>query len=283
MKKITFLALLLCYGYSSAQKIDHFEMIPLKGFYTNPVVSPNGEYLLLTGEHLKGVYLMDTKTQKIKQITTSEGAGYGYSWNPDSETIYYRLKEEGDYYANAKIIAYNLKTETKKGVSIESAKFLPNFKGEKTTENLVSIDYETLQLQVSKINDLKTTKTLTNDQGAYFHPIVSNDGKKVAVHNGADIWVYSLDGQTNPIKVGSGLASTWSADDKYILGYLDESNDGHIVSNSDLYLFDIENQKTIKITDTEIIAEMHPTMHNNIIYYADDKSGRILMSKLNLK
>ncbi len=283
MKKITFVAALLISIANYAQKIDGFEMIPLKGFFTNPLISPNGEHLLLTGEHLKGVYIMDTKTQTVKEITKADGAGYAYSWNPDSETVYYRLKEEGDYFANAKIIAYNIKTGIKTGVEVESAKYLPNFKGMANTQNLVSINYETLQLQVTNSKDLKSTNTLTNNDGDYYHPIVSNSGKKVAVHKGAEIWIYDLENNQNPINLGAGIATSWSADDKFILGYLDESNDGHIINNSELYVFDVENQKRIQVTNTEIISEMYPSMHNDIIYYADDKSGRILMSKLNLK
>lgn len=283
MKKITLLASLLFSIVNYAQKIDGFEMIPLKGFYTNPVISPDGKNLLLTGDHLKGVYVMDTKTQKIKQITTADGSGYAYSWNPDSETVYYRLKEEGDYFANAKIIAYNIYTGIKTGVEVESAKYLPSFKGLNSTNTLVNIDYQTLQLQITPIKDLKLVKTITSDDGSYYHPILSNSGNQVLVHKGAEIWVYDLQGNKEPINLGIGLATSWSSDDKYIIGYLDESKDGHIVTNSEIYIFDVANNKRIQITDTEIISEMYPTMHNDTIYYADDKSGRILMSKLNLK
>lgn len=283
MKKVTLLASLLFTLVNYAQKIDGFEMIPLKGFYTNPVVSPDGNYLLLTGDHLKGVFVMDTKTQKIKEITNADGAGYAYSWNPDSQTVYYRLKEEGDYFANAKIIAYNIATGVKSGVEVESAKYLPSFKGTNVNTSLVSIDYQTLQLQVTSTKDLKAVKNLTNQDGDYYHPILSNTGDKVLVHKGAEIWVYDLKGVNEPINLGVGLATSWSADDKYIIGYLDESKDGHIVTNSELYIFDVANKKRIQLTNTEIISEMYPTMHNDIIYYADDKSGRILMSKLNLK
>jgi len=41
-------------------------------------------------------------------------------------------------------------------------------------------------------------------------------------------------------KVGTGIATSWSADNQYILGFLDSSEDGHNVTNSELFLFDIK-------------------------------------------
>ena len=93
-----------------------------------------------------------------------------------------------------------------------------------------------------------------------------------------DIYVYTIDGSSKGKKVGTGIATAWTEDDSHLIGFLDESEDGHSVSNSELYLFDVQNAKTKKITNTEVIAEMYPTIHQDKIIFADDKSGSLFIS-----
>lgn len=262
-----------------AQKIDNFERIEVDGFYTNPVFSPTGEFVLLTGEHLKGVYLLNLKDKSVKEISDKPGSGYGYSWDKSGESFYFKEKAEKEYFTNSKVINYYVKDNHSKKATEIDHNYLPSYNGKSQIAvytNLSNLKIEAKDLSTSK------TWTVTNEEGQFYNAILSHDGKKVAVHNGADIFVYDIDGNSKGRKIGTGIATTWTEDDKHLIGFLDESEDGHSVSNSELYLFDVQNAKTKKITNTEVIAEMFPTIFQDQIIFSDDKTGRIFQATLKI-
>ena len=44
-----------------SQKIEKMNRVDVEGFYTNPVVSPNGKFALVTGHHYKGAYVLNLR------------------------------------------------------------------------------------------------------------------------------------------------------------------------------------------------------------------------------
>ena len=262
-----------------AQKIDKFERIEVDGFYTNPVFSPTGEFVLLTGEHMKGVYLLNLKDKSVKEISNKPGSGYAYSWDKSGESFYFKEKAENEYFTNSKVINYYVKDNHSKKASEIDHNYLPSYNGENQVvvyTNLSNLKIEAKDLTTSK------TWTVTNAEGQFYNAIISNDGKKVAVHNGADIFIYDIDGNSKGKKIGTGIATAWTDDDKHLIGFLDESEDGHSVTNSELYLFDVQNAKTKKITNTEVIAEMFPTIFKDKVLFSDDKTGRLFLATLKI-
>ncbi|HLF51797.1 hypothetical protein [Flavobacterium sp.] len=284
MKKYLITICLLLIGLGSySQNLSEVRKIPVKGFYTNPLVSPTGNYTLLTGLNFNGVYLLNMKTKKTTQISRVSGSGYGYSWSNDGKTIFFKEKKENDYVANSEVKSYTIKTKLiKKHLDINH-NYLPSFNGqEKGTGIVIYTNLSTLKIEAK---DLKTSKSwvVTNDEGQFYNAILSNDKKKVAVHNGSDIYVYNTDGSGLITKIGTGIATSWSKDDKYLIGFLDESKDGHEISNSELYLFNAATSKTTKITNSEEVFEMFPSFYDgDKIIYADDKTGQIFTSRIKL-
>lgn len=276
-KFILFGSFLLSFSFYG-QKIQDFELINIEGFYTNPLFSPTGEFVLLTGEHLKGVYLLDLKDNSVKQISDTPGSGYAYSWDTSGGSFYFKERSEKEYVSNSKVMNYNIQDHYSKVIENVNHNFLPSYSGSRNETvvytNLANLKIEALDLATSK------TWTITNDEGQFYSAILSNDGKKVAVHNGPDIYVYEIDGSSKGKKIGTGIATAWTEDDKNLIGFLDESEDGHTVSNSELYLFNVENSRTKKITNTEIISEMFPTIHKDKVIFADDKSGSLFIATL---
>lgn len=281
MKTIFFLAATLSLGLQlQAQQLSKPKEIILKGAFTNPVASPNGKLVLLTKEHNKGVYLLNLKTKKIKTISRAEGSGYAYSWNPNSTTFYYKEKGEKEYFSDAKVRTYFIAQKKSKQLRINH-NFLPSYNGLKNNV-VVHTNPSTLKIEATDLTTLKSW-IVTNEDGQFYNAIVSHDGKKVAVHNGADIYVYPIEGSGKGIKIGTGIATSWSKDDNYLIGFLDESKDGHSVTNSDLYLFNTAGTKPVKLTTTETTIEMFPCFYDeNKIMFADDKTGKIYTSQLKL-
>lgn len=280
MKKNVLLSALLILAIKShAQEFSKPKEIPVKGYFTNPVASPDGKYALLTQEHNHGVFLLNIHTQEVTPISTIGGIGYGYTWNLDSQTFYFKEKGEKEYFSNSRVKSYSIKDKIAKETDLNH-NLLPSFNGK--NEIVVHTNPFTLQIEAT---NLKTQKTwaVTNDEGQYYNAILSHDGKKVAVHKGADIWVYNVDGSDKGKLIGQGIATSWSTDDKYLIGFLDESLDGHSISNSEILLFDVENGKTKKLTSTEDQFEMFPSLFGeNQIIFSDEKSGKIYVSTLKL-
>ena len=78
-RKLLILFALASNHFIFSQKIEKMNRVDVDGFYTNPIVSPNGKFTLVTGHHFKGVYLLNLKTNEIIQISDKDGSGYGYS------------------------------------------------------------------------------------------------------------------------------------------------------------------------------------------------------------
>lgn len=280
MKKILFYGFLVAFGVASgnAQELKNLKRVEVTGNFSNPVVSPNGKLALVTTDHANGVYLLNLQTQKLQQISDKDGSGYGYSWNKNSQEVYFKQKNKGDFYADSKTYSYNLESKRVAELQEVNHNFLPSFTGfdkEDSASIVVYIDKKTLQLHAK---DLVSQKDwiVTNDEGQFYNPVLSHDGKRVAVHNGADIFVYDVAGKDKGINLGMGIATAWSPSDKYLIGFLDESSDGHSISNSEIYMFSPDQKEPVKITNTEVFSEMFPSFINeNTIMFSDDKTGRL--------
>ncbi len=277
MKNITLLCLLLISLAVSAQKVDDYKRIELEGGYTNPLFSPTGEHVLLTGEHMQGVYLLDMATLKVKQISDKPGSGYAYTWDETGNSFYFKEKPEKGFFSESKVINYNIRDHYSRPVNEIDHNYLPSYNGK--SQVVVYTNLSTLKIEAKNLSTSKQW-TVTNDEGQFYNALLSHDGKKVAVHNGADIYIYSIDGSFPARKIGPGIATAWSADDSYLIGFLDESVDGHNVTNSELYLFNTETGKTRKLTDTEVFSEMYPTIYKDKVIFSDDKTGRLFIATL---
>lgn len=281
-KKIILLFLSLTFLSTYSQELSEIKKVPLQGSYSNPIMSPTGEYLLLTTSNFNGVYLYNLKTRKITSISKTTGSGYGYSWSNDGEQFFFKEKSDNDYVSHSVVKSYNIKTKSIQKLDI-NPNFLPSFKGSEVKNNIVI--YTNITTLKIEAKDLNTSKTwiVTPDEGQFYNAILSHDQKKVAVHNGPAIYIYHTDGSGIITKIGPGIATSWSKDDQYIIGFMDESQDGHNISNSELYLFEVASSKSKKITNTESVFEMYPQFYDrDYIIFSDDKTGQIFTSKIKL-
>lgn len=280
MKKRLFYYFLFAFTttLSNAQELKGLERINLEGYFTNPVVSPNGKFVLLTNEHFKGVFLLNLNTEEINQISEKEGSGYGYCWDKDSESFYFKQKNIDELYINSKTYSYLISTGKIVGLPEINHNYLPSFSGlNKDNESQIVI-YTNLSTLKIHAKDLISQKDwiVTNDDGQFYNAILSHDSKKVAVHKDADIYVYDINGKEKSIKIGTGIATSWSPNDDYLIGFLDQSSDGHTIDNSEIYIYNPTKYNPKKLTNTEVFSEMFPSfIKEDKILFSDDKTGRI--------
>jgi len=277
MKKNLLLITLVIFNMSYTQKLLKTKKLEFDNFYTNPIPSPNGELAIITGEQFIGISILELKTKKVTPITITEGNGYGYSWATDNQTIFYKVKPEDGYVMDSEVFSYNIKTKETKKVEINH-NYLPSYQGENNV--IVYTNIKTLKIEAIDLKNMKSW-VVTNNDGQFYSATLSHDGTKVAVHEGSDIYVYNIDGSGLIAKLGPGIATSWSIDDNYLIGYLSESTDGHEISNSDIYLYNVKKSRSKKITTTRNVHESNVSFLNeNTIIYADDKTGDIITSKI---
>lgn len=286
MKKILLFIMVISNSHSVfSQKTEKMNRVDVDGFYTNPIVSPDGKFALVTGHHFKGAYVLNLETNEIIQISDKEGSGYGYSWDYNNEMVYFKQKEAKEYFSDSKVYSYSLKMKTTTLLPEIDINMLSSYHGkEKNSESQIVVYTNMTTLKI-EAKDLISKKSwvITSEDGQYYNALLSPDGKKVAVHNGSDIYIYDINGIGKGLKIGTGIATSWSADNQHLLGFLDTSEDGHNVTNSELYLFDIKTLKSKKVTNTEVLLEMFPSfIGKDKVLFTDDKTGAIYTANLKM-
>lgn len=100
------------------------------GFF-NPVFSPDGKKILLTGERNSGLFVYDLEKDDLSTITTVKGAGMDAGFSPDSKFVYYVTKTAKRYRGSSSLIIQDVgSTERKVIVSrIKQLKVIPSHAG----------------------------------------------------------------------------------------------------------------------------------------------------------
>lgn len=284
-RKLLILIALASSNFIFSQKIEKMNRVDIDGFYTNPIVSPNGKFVLLSTHHYKGAFVLNLKTNEITQISDKEGSGYGYSWDNNNEMVYFKQKEQKEYFSDSKVYSYSLKDKNTVLRTDIDINMLSSYHGKlknATSQIVVYTNQTTLKIEAKDLISKKTW-VITSEDGQYYNALLSPDGKKVAVHKGADIYIYDVNGNGKGVKIGTGLATSWSSDNQHLVGFLDTSDDGHNVTNSELYLFDTKSLTSKKVSNTEVLLEMFPSfISKNKVLFTDDKTGAIYTAQLKM-
>ena len=261
--------------------------------YSRPSWSPDGTKLMFTTDHNNGIYVMNLRSKVVSKIIDLPFIGYNATWDADSKSIQFQEKKESTtdnstYYQtqrvdvdSKKILATNkIAARQMTGTSFPTKSTKPSEQSKSAETPIEAYINDELQLVVL---EGEIEKIVSNDDGGYYHPVISPDNTKVAVHKGSSIYVYSLtnQGPAVPLNVGEGTASSWTPDSKSILAYMDESSDGHTIDNSELFLLSaVDGREKVQITNTENLAEMWPSLSPNgkKLAFSDELSGNIFIA-----
>lgn len=281
-------------------EIKDLKAITSSNNYASPTFSPDGKIIAITNLNFKGITVKNIGDSTIKTITEDEGAGFRFSWSPDSKAITYLLRKniDGQPINVIKIVEVkNGKTFelTSPGIGASMPSFtqsnevIYSFKGTLIkrkwsdgtigNEDVIAENVPANILIPSPMND---KMVIEDDNGI---KIIDIDGtnKTTIVNNGENDFAcdakVSLDGRKvlYANTVGSkGHLFVYEINNKKItdLGegifgqwlpdgriiYCITMDDGNVITASELYIINIDGTGKNKITDTPNQIEIQPTI-----------------------
>jgi Tol biopolymer transport system component len=288
------LIILLCFFTMSLVKaqnsLTNIQKVTGDGeHYSKPQWSPDGSKLMFTTEHNQGVYVLSLDQRKLTTVTTLPFVGYNATWHSDGKSIVVQEKKKSDMDNSSYFQTKRLEITTGKLLATDKIAEKQIVFGKRSTAvgKVIRVQpvevYINADLQLMAIQDGKETR-ITQDDGQYYNPLISPDGSKVAVHKGSNVYVFSLlNPGTKPVDLGTGIASSWMPDGQSILAFMDETVDGHTISNSELHQLFLNGSKNkAQLTNTRNVIEMWPSVSpdGKRIAFSDEKSGDIFIANL---
>lgn len=242
-----------------------------------PVISPKGDFVILTGNSANGLQKYDVATEELTTITKDKGAGFGAQISKDGSTVVFR---------NSKYKG-KLRYTTLKSINLETGKERVLVKNTRNLQGLGVIDGTVLAVNNGKmvkkrvagkrvpakkippVTSIKEGKLYITTNGktkeispsgkdkSYLWSSVSPDGTKVLYYviETANAYVCDIDG-SNPTALGVLRAPKWLGND-WVVGMLDRDN-GEVVTSSELIAVSAEGKGRTVLTDKSVIA-MYPS------------------------
>ncbi len=281
--------------------------------YENPVWAPDGQQVAFCAEGFNGLYVMNTATRTVKQISNDTGVGYMFQWSADSREILVRdtrLVSTGegvnrvhaafaidmtgkkvrltDDNADMKPAAWRYDATGRKSIVATNATVrivnLPKLSTGllKKTSAAAPVagvgisfveDFENLY-----IVDQAGNKRVLN-AGPSFNAALSPDGKRVVFNQMDDIYVINVDG-TGKHRLGVGFRPQWVNNSQVI--FERTTDNGHAYTAGDLYMINIATGAEKALTATNDRIEMFPSVSpdGSKIAFTSNTDGQIYVAEL---
>lgn len=302
MKKV-FLAFALCFSsVGFAQLLDVKSVVPVnipaEMGTGSTIISPAGDYLLLTDAGKTGLQKYDLSTGKISTITSAPGAGYDVKILEDGKTIVYRETSFKGNLRNTTLKSKNLSTgsvstvvdQTRdlQGVTVKDGSVYTVKNGKLSKKGFNGVKTSDVPVMSIKNGQLMMTSggktkvfSPNGTKVRYIWPSVSPDGKKVLYYvTGVGAYICNLDG-SGVTPLGIVRAPKWY-DNNTVIGMNNESGEYTIVK-SDIVAVSADGQTRQTLTDGSVIA-MYPsaTAKGDKISFTTDNGG-VYIINVNVK
>jgi len=259
---------------TSTQRLD----LPAGRHWSAPRFSPDGQSIFLTTSGYSGIWQFRPGTRSLQQITAEPGAGYGYSLSSDGMRIAYRKTSFGTsvFDRTQEIIEVDLRTlnaiPVARGRNLSLPVYQPNgvVYQEMAANDLAAASGSSrsrpvvLGIDRTKIVLLVNgTKQLFDPygDGSYIWPRISPDGTRmVAYEMKRGTFVCTMGGKVTA-ELGKLDGAVWTRSGEWIV-YMEDRDDGHAITASDLYCVTPDGVKTIRLTSTpaiELTPDCSPT------------------------
>lgn len=247
-----------------------------QGYFFHPVAGPTGK-ILFSKAGYSGLYLLD-QNANITLLSDKAGAGYMPVFSDNGNDVYFRYHE---YQAARKYSSLVKKTlvNNDEQVIISKERHFTSAKKLASGKMAISKDFDlhiidNAQEKTEIVSEEKTVfaergmialysngqkKLLTpSGEGFYLWPSLSPDGTKLLFTKiGQGTYISTLDGDILA-ELGNANAAQWSPDGKWVV-YMRDQDDGHKITNSDIYVTSVNGETTLAITNTDDRIEVYPS------------------------
>jgi len=259
----------------SQLKITNVETLPLDKSqeWGYPVFSPDGKKILYTTSTFQGIWEYNTGSKSTRQVVTDPSSGYNFAISPDGKTLAYRRTLPGAMIGHRvqEIVTKNLESGRVNVVASGSNLSTPSFAegqviytNDIATKNLQSLSASARTFVVG-IENTKIAVVVSGEKrlldplkrGSYIWPMLSPDGKKIVASDmSRGTFVCDLNGKVLA-RLGKRNAAVWTRDGKWLIS-MNDKDDGHTITSSDLYCISPDGKIARQLTRTDNTVELFP-------------------------
>ena len=308
MRKNTFIYCFIFFlnGLVPAQNLSVVKIekinIPADQSFWFPRQGTTKDIIFLTKDNYQGIYAYNLKSQRLETITTDPGAGYNFIIDPGEKAIYYRTDRYIGFKKFSSLVKYTIADQKKIFIERDQRELSPplklasgyvaytksfkprllNLSGavnkDQTLPQPVFATIQNRKIALFKGKEEKILQPL--GEGKYIWPSVSPKGDRLLFTlAGKGTYISDLEGNIF-VDLGYANAPQWSTDGRWIV-YMVDRDDGHFVTESEIWVSSADGKTKVRITDTQDVHEMYPSWStdNKNIYFCTDK-GKIYIAEV---
>jgi Tol biopolymer transport system component len=245
------------------------------GSYILSGVMPGSRYLLVSAEGYAGLYVLDTRRSRISKITNEPGAGYEPAVTSGGKRVLYRSDSFENNRKYTSVYSFDITSGTKELlVDKERGVLPPSVSGDaillkadgmmrveqsgkmllKGTGGETFLVIEEMMLVLYHGEERKPL--MPNGDGFYIWASLSPDESMILYnYQGRNTYISDTSGKVL-YDLGRINAPKW-LDNTIVIG-MDDSDDGHRITGSELVYYSLREKKRRVLTDTENRSEMFP-------------------------
>lgn len=250
--------------------------------YMNPAWSPDGTHIAFSGAGYDGLYVLDTSTGELEEITTESGAGFDYEWSPDGTSLLARVSRSEGVRRYHAVKVFDL-VDSEEHLLTDYRSSMPATPSWDATGERVFL-YADKVLEVFDVAAEPGKSTLARPEVVkgrsglvkadlssrtvsaidtfsdrdILNLVRSPDGSRVAFEVlGGNLYSMNADG-SDVVDLGSGNRPSWSPDGEWVV-YMRTEDDGHVITSSDLIAVRPDGSARSTITRTADRLEMNPS------------------------
>ena len=259
---------------SGQVRITSTEQLPLPAdrVWTAPQFSPDGSTVFVTTAGYRGIWHFTPATRALRQICDDAGAGYGFSVSPDGGHVSYRRTLEGTPMNRRVQEIVEVELSSGEQVVRAAGRDLPTpvYVGDRVLytptgelKKAPAAMRAPAGSYVLGIEDTRIAAVINGSPvqldpyhgGSYIWPSLSPDGTRlVAYEMSRGTFVSDLTGKILA-EFGRRDAPAWMRSGRWIV-YMDQKDDGHQMTSSDLYCISPDGKATVRLTNTTAIELM---------------------------
>jgi Tol biopolymer transport system component len=271
------------------------------GSYLLAGVMPGSRYLLVAGAGYTGLSILDTRRGTIRTVSSDPGAGYEPAVTTDGRKVLYRSDSFENNRRYTSVYSFDTGSGAKQLlVERERGVLPPAVSGDAI---LLKSD-EKMRVEQSGNVLLKGTggetflvieemmpvlyrgeerkPLMPNGDGFYIWASLSPDGSMILYnYQGRGTWICDTSGKVLH-ELGRINAPKWLGN-TIVVG-MDDRDDGHMITSSELVYYSLAGKKRMELTDTENRSEMFPFPFGGgrKIAFSTDK-GEIFVMKIKVR